>query len=284
MRCGTIREALSARLDGEDPGLPDDDIDAHLGGCESVGCLGPGRRVLLVGVVERAPRDQVPLDPALLASLTATGGRGGDRPAAHPGVAGPAGAHHRGPGDRGLAGGAAPRRARVGRPGPRADGVGHRSRRRVPGGGAAPGAGVGDAAARRRARGLHGGGVDARRRRRATPCSAARSCTCSSWPASACCGCSPAACPAPSIVVRRWRDPPPPGARWPSRARRPLGAAARPRPGRRPRRAGPRPSRAASRAARHGSRRGRPALHRVGVDDREHDRGARRHGRAGRGR
>jgi predicted anti-sigma-YlaC factor YlaD len=70
MRCGTIREALSARLDGEDPGLPDDDIDAHLGGCEScrAWALAAGA---LAGVVERAPRDQVPLDPALLASLTA---------------------------------------------------------------------------------------------------------------------------------------------------------------------------------------------------------------------
>ncbi len=70
MRCGTIREALSARLDGEDPGLPDDDIDAHLGGCEScrAWALAAGA---LVRVVERAPRDQVALDPALLASLTA---------------------------------------------------------------------------------------------------------------------------------------------------------------------------------------------------------------------
>ena len=54
MRCGTIREALSARLDGEDPGLPDDDIDAHLGGCEScrAWALAAGA---LAGVVERAP-------------------------------------------------------------------------------------------------------------------------------------------------------------------------------------------------------------------------------------
>jgi predicted anti-sigma-YlaC factor YlaD len=70
MRCGTIREALSARLDGENPGLPDDDIDAHLGGCEScrAWALAAGA---LARVVERAPRDQVALDPALLASLTA---------------------------------------------------------------------------------------------------------------------------------------------------------------------------------------------------------------------
>jgi len=70
MRCGTIREALSARLDGEDPGLPDDDIEAHLGTCEDcrTWALAAGA---LAGVVTRAPRDGVPLDPALLASLTA---------------------------------------------------------------------------------------------------------------------------------------------------------------------------------------------------------------------
>jgi predicted anti-sigma-YlaC factor YlaD len=33
MRCDTLREALSARLDGEDPGLDDTAIDAHLGTC-----------------------------------------------------------------------------------------------------------------------------------------------------------------------------------------------------------------------------------------------------------
>jgi predicted anti-sigma-YlaC factor YlaD len=35
MRCDTIREALSARLDGEAPGLGDDAIDEHLGGCRA---------------------------------------------------------------------------------------------------------------------------------------------------------------------------------------------------------------------------------------------------------
>ena len=70
MRCSTIREALSARLDGEDPGLPDDDIEAHLGTCEDcrTWALAAGS---LAGVVTRAPRDGVPLDPALLATLTA---------------------------------------------------------------------------------------------------------------------------------------------------------------------------------------------------------------------
>ena len=70
MRCSTIREAVSARLDGEDPGLPTDDIEAHLGTCHDcrTWVLAAGA---LAGVVTRAPRDGVPLDPALLASLTA---------------------------------------------------------------------------------------------------------------------------------------------------------------------------------------------------------------------
>jgi predicted anti-sigma-YlaC factor YlaD len=35
MRCDTIREAISARLDGEAPGIEDDAIDHHLGGCRA---------------------------------------------------------------------------------------------------------------------------------------------------------------------------------------------------------------------------------------------------------
>jgi predicted anti-sigma-YlaC factor YlaD len=33
MRCDTFREAISAQIDGEDPGLPDAALDAHLGVC-----------------------------------------------------------------------------------------------------------------------------------------------------------------------------------------------------------------------------------------------------------
>jgi predicted anti-sigma-YlaC factor YlaD len=33
MRCDRIREAISARIDGEDPGLPADALDAHLTAC-----------------------------------------------------------------------------------------------------------------------------------------------------------------------------------------------------------------------------------------------------------
>ena len=31
--CDRAREAISARIDGEDPGLPDDALDAHLATC-----------------------------------------------------------------------------------------------------------------------------------------------------------------------------------------------------------------------------------------------------------
>ena len=33
MQCDRFREAVSARIDGEDPGLPDSALDAHLGAC-----------------------------------------------------------------------------------------------------------------------------------------------------------------------------------------------------------------------------------------------------------
>ena len=33
MQCDRFREAISARIDGEDPGLPDGALDAHLGAC-----------------------------------------------------------------------------------------------------------------------------------------------------------------------------------------------------------------------------------------------------------
>lgn len=35
MRCDTIREALSARIDGEDPGLPDEQLALHLRTCST---------------------------------------------------------------------------------------------------------------------------------------------------------------------------------------------------------------------------------------------------------
>src|ERR1700752_4238041 len=33
MECDRFREAISARIDGEDPGLPGAEIEAHLAGC-----------------------------------------------------------------------------------------------------------------------------------------------------------------------------------------------------------------------------------------------------------
>jgi predicted anti-sigma-YlaC factor YlaD len=35
MECDRAREAISARIDGEDPGVPDGALDAHLAGCEA---------------------------------------------------------------------------------------------------------------------------------------------------------------------------------------------------------------------------------------------------------
>ena len=35
MECDSIREAVSARIDGEDPGLPAAEIEAHLAGCDA---------------------------------------------------------------------------------------------------------------------------------------------------------------------------------------------------------------------------------------------------------
>ena len=35
MDCDALREALSARLDGEDPGVDDAALDAHVAGCRA---------------------------------------------------------------------------------------------------------------------------------------------------------------------------------------------------------------------------------------------------------
>src|SRR5512133_3877924 len=70
MRCSTCREALSARLDGEDAGVPDDEIDAHLAWCSDCAEWAEAAAVL-ARAVERTPAPSVPLNPAVLASLTA---------------------------------------------------------------------------------------------------------------------------------------------------------------------------------------------------------------------
>jgi predicted anti-sigma-YlaC factor YlaD len=70
MRCSIIREALSARFDGEDPGIAPAEIDAHLAGCADCRAWVEAAGALR-GAVARAPHVPVALDPAVLASLTA---------------------------------------------------------------------------------------------------------------------------------------------------------------------------------------------------------------------
>ena len=70
MRCSTCREALSARLDGEDAGVPDEEIDAHLAWCPDCAEWVDAASVL-ARAVERTPAPSVPLNPAVLATLTA---------------------------------------------------------------------------------------------------------------------------------------------------------------------------------------------------------------------
>jgi predicted anti-sigma-YlaC factor YlaD len=70
MRCSICREAISARLDGEDPGVPAEAVDAHLAGCADCAAWA-GEAAALAGAVGRTPRDPVPLPPAVLATLTA---------------------------------------------------------------------------------------------------------------------------------------------------------------------------------------------------------------------
>lgn len=73
MRCSTFREALSARLDGEDTGMPADLLDRHVAGC--IDCRSwLEAATALAGAVERTSRDHVPLAPAVLASLVADEG------------------------------------------------------------------------------------------------------------------------------------------------------------------------------------------------------------------
>lgn len=62
VRGSDLREAVSARLDGEDAGLPPADIDAH---------WPPVATAALGSAARRAPTDHPALDPALLAALAA---------------------------------------------------------------------------------------------------------------------------------------------------------------------------------------------------------------------
>jgi predicted anti-sigma-YlaC factor YlaD len=65
MRCTRFREAVSARIDGEDPGLPTGEVDAHLAECPDCrawadAAASPALRSLA------SPADPVAVDPALL--------------------------------------------------------------------------------------------------------------------------------------------------------------------------------------------------------------------------
>jgi predicted anti-sigma-YlaC factor YlaD len=68
MQCSTYRAAISARLDGEDIGLPAEVLDAHLAGCGDCRAWSAAADAL-AGAVTRAPRPDVHLDPAVLAAL-----------------------------------------------------------------------------------------------------------------------------------------------------------------------------------------------------------------------
>jgi predicted anti-sigma-YlaC factor YlaD len=81
MRCTRYREAISARIDGEDPGLPTEELDAHLAECPDCRSWASAAASPTLGALA-SPGDTVALDSAVLAQLV--------RPAA------PAGPVHRG--------------------------------------------------------------------------------------------------------------------------------------------------------------------------------------------
>jgi predicted anti-sigma-YlaC factor YlaD len=67
MQCTPYREALSARLDGESPGLPASELDAHLASC--TGCATWARHAELV--TRRARLAPAPAVPDLTATVLA---------------------------------------------------------------------------------------------------------------------------------------------------------------------------------------------------------------------
>jgi predicted anti-sigma-YlaC factor YlaD len=76
MTCTRIRHAISARLDGEDPGLPPGDVDAHLQSC--VGCREfAASATRLHRTARLAPAPDVPdLTPVILARMGPAADRG----------------------------------------------------------------------------------------------------------------------------------------------------------------------------------------------------------------
>lgn len=71
MRCQSCREALSARLDGEDPGVPDALVDQHLAGCAACSAYAEGSQLVRRRLAVRAA-DPVPdLTGPILAAAAA---------------------------------------------------------------------------------------------------------------------------------------------------------------------------------------------------------------------
>ena len=69
MTCDQIRDAISARLDGEDPGVPPADVDAHLASCAPCRAFADGAGALHRSV-RLAPAPDVPdLTPQVLAVI-----------------------------------------------------------------------------------------------------------------------------------------------------------------------------------------------------------------------
>jgi predicted anti-sigma-YlaC factor YlaD len=68
MRCTRFREAISARIDGEDPGLPTGEIDVHLAECPDCRAWADAAASPALRSVA-SPTGPVAVDPALLARL-----------------------------------------------------------------------------------------------------------------------------------------------------------------------------------------------------------------------
>ena len=68
MRCTRFREAVSARIDGEDPGVPTGEVDAHLAECPDCRAWADAAASPALRSVA-SPADPIAVDPALLARL-----------------------------------------------------------------------------------------------------------------------------------------------------------------------------------------------------------------------
>ena len=71
MRCSRFREAVSARLDGEDPGVPAARIDGHLATCAD--CRAWATAAGSLPAPTEAPVEATTPDPGVLAALLAAG-------------------------------------------------------------------------------------------------------------------------------------------------------------------------------------------------------------------